>query len=375
MARDCRGIRIWLCAVALGSAAGHRLLAQCTQPESDTWSGGSHAFPQFDPAVGTLTGVRIQYSGTVSGWLSGQNGCSSCSNFKFILCGYHRTQYPGGDAHDNFRLCTTHYVGYGQTVLGLSLGGFNFEHTVNLSNQSWPAYIGTGTVNVTSSVATGGYVPCYDGQPCPPPPPPWPGVPCDDFGDLPCFNDAFSSTTSISFQITYTYTVNPVIAHQPQNTASCPQGPAQFDVQVSGSGSYTYEWQMESPENGGTYVDLPNGTYIEANSGLTLTAAGANTPELTVSQVALGQHSPALRFRVRISGSCGTTTSDAAVLSVTVVPGDVNGDCVVDFADAMRLMECLLGPDNGLGTGCGPLDFDLDGDVEMRDAAEFQTLL
>lgn len=52
-------------------------------------------------------------------------------------------------------------------------------------------------------------------------------------------------------------------------------------------------------------------------------------------------------------------------------PGDCNGDSVVDDLDLPGMLECILGPDNGLGVGCECADIDADGDVDMADLASF----
>ena len=67
----------------------------------------------------------------------------------------------------------------------------------------------------------------------------------------------------------------------------------------------------------------------------------------------------------------------ANLLSCTVVraplAGDCDGDDVVDWGDTDDLVECLLGPENGLDTGCRCVDMDGDDDVDLADVAEFQT--
>jgi hypothetical protein len=61
----------------------------------------------------------------------------------------------------------------------------------------------------------------------------------------------------------------------------------------------------------------------------------------------------------------------AAVYFVQV-PGDCDGDGDVDLLDYVCFESCLLGPDSGLGSGCGPFDIDGDGDVDLADFAGFQ---
>lgn len=75
------------------------------------------------------------------------------------------------------------------------------------------------------------------------------------------------------------------------------------------------------------------------------------------------------------SNAAGTMDCSFGVtLAVTPVPGDVDGDCHVGQADSSAFIGCLQGPDAPYSNECAPLNFDLDGDVDMADFAEFQTL-
>ena len=64
-----------------------------------------------------------------------------------------------------------------------------------------------------------------------------------------------------------------------------------------------------------------------------------------------------------------------------VVPGDANLDTVVDLDDLPVFAACFLGPDEfGFGILCPPqavmrLDTDEDGDVDLRDIADFQNAM
>ena len=55
--------------------------------------------------------------------------------------------------------------------------------------------------------------------------------------------------------------------------------------------------------------------------------------------------------------------------------GDYDCDEVVDLADLANWNACMTGPDNGpYNPGCEAFDFEFDGDVDLADLAEFQTL-
>lgn len=57
------------------------------------------------------------------------------------------------------------------------------------------------------------------------------------------------------------------------------------------------------------------------------------------------------------------------------IPGDCNGDQVVDVQDFAPNAGCLGGPDVLLPVGCECADLDGDLDVDLADLAQFQTLL
>ncbi|MCK4660109.1 MAG: hypothetical protein KAV82_11360 [Phycisphaerae bacterium] len=62
----------------------------------------------------------------------------------------------------------------------------------------------------------------------------------------------------------------------------------------------------------------------------------------------------------------------AGVSTDTQVPGDCNGDGLVDLDDFAVFAGCMAGPQGGLDPGCGCCDLDADGDVDLADFATFQ---
>lgn len=54
-----------------------------------------------------------------------------------------------------------------------------------------------------------------------------------------------------------------------------------------------------------------------------------------------------------------------------VVPGDADSDDDVDLYDFGFFVDCLSGPDAGITEDCRVFDYDLDNDVDMRDAQTF----
>jgi len=105
-------------------------------------------------------------------------------------------------------------------------------------------------------------------------------------------------------------------------------------------------WTMESG---------PAGMTIDANSGRVLwpQPAPSETP-YTVT--------------VRAANTVG---NGSVSWTLSVKPGDMNGDGGVDQIDFVAVGTCLNGPSGSLESGCGCADDDADGDLDLRDAAQF----
>ncbi len=54
--------------------------------------------------------------------------------------------------------------------------------------------------------------------------------------------------------------------------------------------------------------------------------------------------------------------------------GDINGDCRVGLVKCAAWIGCLGGPQVPYPDGCAPLDLDADGDADMTDYGQLQTL-
>jgi hypothetical protein len=63
---------------------------------------------------------------------------------------------------------------------------------------------------------------------------------------------------------------------------------------------------------------------------------------------------------------------EALVWQSSALLGDCNGDGYVDMTDFTGFVDCLLGPDNGLGATCPCFDFDHQDDVDLADFVVFQ---
>jgi Immunoglobulin domain len=141
-------------------------------------------------------------------------------------------------------------------------------------------------------------------------------------------------------------TGRPAILGQPNN----PPAACNATITVTPIASYTgltYQWQR----NG---ANLSNGTTTSGS-----VVSGATTATLTLSNLSSPDQGA---YRCLVSNACGTTTSNAANLSVFCCgSADFNGDG--DFgtdADIEAFFACLAG--NCCAT-CGSADFNADGDI------------
>ncbi|MHC4696550.1 MAG: choice-of-anchor Q domain-containing protein [Planctomycetota bacterium] len=56
------------------------------------------------------------------------------------------------------------------------------------------------------------------------------------------------------------------------------------------------------------------------------------------------------------------------------IPGDLNGDGVVDLSDHDAFVDCFTAPGGGVPSGCEAADIDGDGDIDLSDWARFQVM-
>jgi hypothetical protein len=136
----------------------------------------------------------------------------------------------------------------------------------------------------------------------------------DNAGQYRCVvTNACQSTNSAA--ATLSFGNAPVIGQQPVDAAACDGGNAQFDVSTAGSVQGAYQWRVETTP--GQFVDLPeNATYTDPLSGLSFFAYGTQTPDLSLSQITLGQPASAVRFEAVLTNGCGVTTTNPATLTV-----------------------------------------------------------
>ncbi|HYC39375.1 MAG TPA: zinc-dependent metalloprotease family protein [Chitinophagaceae bacterium] len=103
--------------------------------------------------------------------------------------------------------------------------------------------------------------------------------------------------------VNLTYTINPgagpSITAQPAAQTACESSPATFSVTASGAQSY--QWQI-STDGGASFVNI----------------GGATASSYTIASTTAAMNN--YRYRVIVTGQCGTTTSNSAALTVNTAP-------------------------------------------------------
>ncbi len=120
------------------------------------------------------------------------------------------------------------------------------------------------------------------------------------------YNISINGTAGASVQnTTVTYIVSagtaPTIATQPAAVAACVGTNAVFTVAASGAAVTGYQWQL-STDGGTNYTNI----------------AGATAVSYTATAVTITMNN--YRYRVIVTGQCGTATSTAAILTMQTAP-------------------------------------------------------
>ncbi|MDI1290963.1 MAG: hypothetical protein PSX37_13560, partial [bacterium] len=129
-------------------------------------------------------------------------------------------------------------------------------------------------------------------------------------------------------------------------------GPATFSITASGSVPLRYQWQHQLPL--GTWFDIDEGVNIDM-----ATATGIGTPTLTLTN--LGPLAPGA-YRVVVTNTCGSVTSEPATLTICIGDADCDGD--TDSDDTVTFFNYW---DQGDARG----DADNDGDTDSDDVVVF----
>ncbi len=103
---------------------------------------------------------------------------------------------------------------------------------------------------------------------------------------------------------------DPVISSQPAS-ANCGTPTAMFSVSATGTGPFTYRWQVETAPAGS---DVWNDLFDGPIPGSAATATNSNTASLTITNA---DATAATRYRCRVSNACGSVTSESATLSIS----------------------------------------------------------
>ena len=115
--------------------------------------------------------------------------------------------------------------------------------------------------------------------------------------------------------------------------------------------------EFESPLAPGDYTVAICDSIVDTTAGLALDGEIDSTP-----------WDPLLPSGDGLPG--GSANFAFAVTSGII--GDLNHDQYVDFADFIRISECMSGPDRPYSWTCGVGDIDLDQDIDLADMAVFQ---
>jgi hypothetical protein len=140
----------------------------------------------------------------------------------------------------------------------------------------------------------------------------------------------------------------------PDNALSCPGSSASFSVTASGSGPFTFRWQIETPNAPGVWTNLSNGNLPGIGQ-----VSGATSSSLTIS---LLPATAAARVRCAVTNTCGTAASSAATLRVCAA--DFNCDGFVDFFDFDDFVTAF---ESGDPRG----DFNRDGFIDFFDFDDY----
>ncbi|CAG0951882.1 hypothetical protein PHYC_00242 [Phycisphaerales bacterium] len=151
---------------------------------------------------------------------------------------------------------------------------------------------------------------------------------------------------------TWVFARKPRFAQSPESTAICPGNSAQFTAIVGGPGTFSRQWQVESPAESGEFVDLSGPTFFEGASGLAFDLTDPTAETIVVSNISLGLHPNTIRFRASVSGACGAIISPPASLTVLTLSDppcappcdpDVNCDGAINGFDIEATEQAVNG--------------------------------
>ncbi len=140
----------------------------------------------------------------------------------------------------------------------------------------------------------------------------------------------------------------PTMTTQPQPASTCPSGSATFSVAADGTGPFTYQWQWRPTPTtppGGQFTNVIDGVNTDPQGGpIQFTATGARTGTVGIENTGgTGTAGSHWEKRCIVTNSCGSATSNAATLTITIcrcspadianTDGDVGFDGTIDNGD------------------------------------------
>ena len=126
-----------------------------------------------------------------------------------------------------------------------------------------------------------------------------------DLGSPACPSPPTTVVVTVGQQLT--------ITQMPVSQTVCVGNTATFTVGVTGSGPFTYQWQMSANGNGNNYTNLVNGgTY-----------SGVTTNTLTISNTTTSMNGNLFRVLISGIGSCATSFTQTVSLTVRPLPNIV----------------------------------------------------
>ncbi len=168
----------------------------------------------------------------------------------------------------------------------------------------------------------------------------------------------------------------PVIAQHPASTTACLGGGASFSAGASGAGPFTYQWQIQDASAPGGWADLGDGPVVLDGRPI-----GSVSGARTVGQVGSLIWSDAdartgVALRCVASTSCGTATSDPAVLSLCLADlddGSAAGACdnAVDVSDLLFFLAAFEAGDLRVDLDDGSATGTPDDGVDVSDLLYF----
>lgn len=161
------------------------------------------------------------------------------------------------------------------------------------------------------------------------------------------------------------------ILAQPQDADVCSGGQAAFAVAANGTAAVTPQWEIESAP--GTWTALSD-TPVGLPCG---GQAVATSPTAPITQISVTPCAGITQYSIRcaLSNSCGTATSNVAVLTVHPTgTGDGNASGAADGQDIQQFVNILAG---GGVPGASYCAYDMNGDaaVDLNDLSGFVGLL